>query len=339
MLLLGIGLVIGVLFFHSWRADKPINISGVTVRPSADVHIGDPVTLTVSAEVPWHRRPIREPDVSVVEGRQLVGKTPMRLAGVGVGRWTWVTEITLQATGFETDGETSVRLFFTADRSRHSKPVVVALSFPDVIPRNLAQEGDGLAVAGAVGPRPQEKERTWIYWVGLAAVLVAVAGVLLVVLRGNGLQHGAPPKLPPWEEAERALQDLEQRLPLAADVFFQELTDIIRRYIEDRFAVPATERTTPEFMAVVRAGDWLNLNQGERLESFLVRADRVKFARAAATVEQMTGALAAGTGFVVETRPDMQASAAPGEAGSGQLAEHSQPSDGSDPTSDGEGAG
>jgi len=299
-------IILVILFFLSWRRDAPITIGEVSVCPADEARIGEPVTFTVAAELPWHRRPIRVPDVTAGEGRQVVSCSSMELSRIRPGRWEWRCDIVLQATDFRSGAGSVARLFCTADRKGESKPMAVELPFPDVVSRNLAQEGEELSVAGAVGPTERKREGNWFCWAATAGLLIAVTGTLTAVLRGKGLRPVGAPPLPAWESAERAFQDLEDGLPMPPDAFFQALTDIVRRYIEARFAVPATELTTPEFMAVVRQGSWLDATQGEQLQSFLASADMVKFARADATLEQMTEALAAATRFVVDTRPDVQ---------------------------------
>ena len=52
-----------------------------------------------------------------------------------------------------------------------------------------------------------------------------------------------------------AAGDLPERDPLA---FHHAVADVVRRYLEQRFAVRAPERTTEELMLIVADADWLD---------------------------------------------------------------------------------
>ncbi|MDX9973530.1 MAG: hypothetical protein RBU21_11140, partial [FCB group bacterium] len=62
-------------------------------------------------------------------------------------------------------------------------------------------------------------------------------------------------------------------------IFYVELSDILRRYTEDRFHLHAPERTTPEFLAEAASSGLFNAEHQSLLETVLRHADRVKFAR------------------------------------------------------------
>ncbi len=88
--------------------------------------------------------------------------------------------------------------------------------------------------------------------------------------------------VPPHEAALRMLRelaagDLPERDPLA---FHHAVADVVRRYLERRFAVRAPERTTEELMQIVADADWLDDAQRHALRAFLASCDRVKFAGA-----------------------------------------------------------
>jgi hypothetical protein len=62
------------------------------------------------------------------------------------------------------------------------------------------------------------------------------------------------------------------------DAFFVELSRIVRRYLEDRFAVRSPELTTDEFLEQLSDSPELVRSHRELLQSLLRRADLVKFA-------------------------------------------------------------
>jgi hemerythrin len=65
----------------------------------------------------------------------------------------------------------------------------------------------------------------------------------------------------------------------AMDDFFVELSDLVRHYLEDHFALHAPELTTEEFLDVAAGSPDLTADHRQFLQRFLRSADRVKFAR------------------------------------------------------------
>ena len=139
-------------------------------------------------------------------------------------------------------------------------------------------------------PRPREVQdpvavapRT-THVVLLAAVGLAVAGTGASAAfwwrRRAARIRAREALVPPHEVALRALReladgDLPERDPLA---FHHAVADILRGFLEQRFAVRAPERTTEELMLIVAVADWLDDAQRRALHAFLARCDRVKFA-------------------------------------------------------------
>ena len=75
-----------------------------------------------------------------------------------------------------------------------------------------------------------------------------------------------------------ALQRLREENP-PVDVFYTRLSDIVRRYLEDRFQLRAPERTTEEFLYETSRNGLLSAEHKELLGRFLQECDLVKFAR------------------------------------------------------------
>ncbi|HYE29883.1 MAG TPA: hypothetical protein VEH27_00510 [Methylomirabilota bacterium] len=61
--------------------------------------------------------------------------------------------------------------------------------------------------------------------------------------------------------------------------FCTEVSNIARRYLEERFALHAPERTTEEFLEELRASSALSLSHKQALADFLEQCDLAKFAR------------------------------------------------------------
>ena len=98
------------------------------------------------------------------------------------------------------------------------------------------------------------------------------------------------------EETKRLMQ------PGTAREFGIAASEVIRNYIEKRFNVIATQRTTEEFLQALLQGSHEVLARHRALlQDFLQQCDFVKFAGASLTVADMESLLQSARGFVRET--------------------------------------
>jgi hypothetical protein len=118
--------------------------------------------------------------------------------------------------------------------------------------------------------------------VGIIGACIAAAAALVIFLwRHRRIREKLIPPLPAHEIAYRKLEKLLARGLIEQKLyreFTAEVADILRQYIEDRFALRAPERTTEEFL--VEAGPGLPVDEEHKgiLREFLVHCDLVKFA-------------------------------------------------------------
>jgi hypothetical protein len=155
------------------------------------------------------------------------------------------------------------------------------------------------------GPEPVPPAR-WP-WLLLGAALGTLGLALLairVVRRRRQAATAAPALRPAHEVAADALRVLRgRRLPELGEFkeFYASLSGIVRRYLEDRFAVRAPEMTTEEFLAATARGGALEPAHRTLLGGFLAESDLVKFARHLPTLDDSERAFAAAERFVGET--------------------------------------
>lgn len=108
---------------------------------------------------------------------------------------------------------------------------------------------------------------------------------------------------------EQALSDLEKlrlkKLWQAGRTkeYHSELTEILRRYIEERFQVPALEQTSAEITSGLAAQKACPAKDIDNLNRLLVNADLVKFAKAQPLAAENEQSLADGIEFVRSTTP------------------------------------
>jgi len=143
------------------------------------------------------------------------------------------------------------------------------------------------------------------YWGGGAlAVLMVLA--LLARRFWRWKAHGtvlAPPP-PPHLVARAALEALRARGLVehgAFKEFYSALSDIVRRYLEERFRVRAPEMTTEEFLVGTARDGRLGVAHRRLLGEFLTESDLVKFARHLPTIADSERAFDAARRFVDDT--------------------------------------
>jgi hypothetical protein len=155
------------------------------------------------------------------------------------------------------------------------------------------------------GPRAR---RWWI----VPALLLALAAALLGVRRFRRAAARRV-RVSAFDVAMQKLAALESRgLPEGADAdgWYVDLSAIVRRYVEDRFAIRAPELTTEEFFREARRALDLGHDHRDLLGSFLMQCDRVKFAAHQPLAAESKEALSTARRFLDETRLRMESHAA-----------------------------
>jgi hypothetical protein len=112
------------------------------------------------------------------------------------------------------------------------------------------------------------------------------------------------PALPPWEEALLALEKLNA-LNLVAQGFvkryYYALSEILKRYIERRFAFNAVEQTTTEIMNHMKL---YKIPRRDDFGKFFNRADMVKYAKLVPQAEELNTATVQVRFLVLASKPE-----------------------------------
>ncbi len=213
---------------------------------------------------------------------------PKLSRGTGSPAWDTLTiEVPVQAFTLGAHSIPGLRYEDPAQPGERRLPVVILLA------RTVLAASDSNAeLRPARGPlaAPWWERVPWT-WVILSALgLVAVIAIIRW-LRARRRRPVAVPVTAALDPAARALAELEAlralRLPeqglYSAHAF--QLTQILRRYLEAATHVPRPGHTTPELVAAL-GRTRLGVDEVQQLDMLLRVWDRLKFARAASSVQE-----------------------------------------------------
>ncbi len=151
---------------------------------------------------------------------------------------------------------------------------------------------------------PKESRYFWA-WTG-GAVLILGGIVFWLRARSRDAAKLVKKIVPAHEIAYEKLQKLtEKKLVEAGKIkqFYEEVSDILRHYIEDCFELKAPERTTEEFLIEMQHTELLLDTQKDDLEKFLRHCDLVKFAKHNPTMKQIQQTFDTVGDFIEKTKP------------------------------------
>lgn len=152
---------------------------------------------------------------------------------------------------------------------------------------------------------PREASLWWVWLLIIVVILAAAGGWIL--LRRKRVAKLIRIFKPAHEIAYERLRALvEENLVEAGKIkeFYEEISSILRHYIEHRFELRAPERTTEEFLAELKYSDVLSGPDKESLEEFLTHCDLVKFAKHSPTTEQIQRTFDLVKEFIEKTKSD-----------------------------------
>jgi hypothetical protein len=153
--------------------------------------------------------------------------------------------------------------------------------------------------------------------------VAAAAAACLILWKRRRIKERIVPPLSAHEIAYRKLEALLARELVEQKLyreFTAEVADILREYIEDRFALKAPERTTEEFLVEVSPALPVDARKKDILKQFLVHCDLVKFAALEPSIEDVERTFATCKDFIEATKAREEVKAEAGEAASADSA-------------------
>ncbi len=146
----------------------------------------------------------------------------------------------------------------------------------------------------------------------LIVLLLVAAGFLIWYIRKKQIENKpfieiSKPKEPAHIIALRELDELEQQKIWQQGLdkqYHSQLTDILRKYIENRYQILALEKTSEELLDTVELMQLFDKELYNILKQMLISADFVKFAKAKPTAEENETGMKNAYTFVRTTKED-----------------------------------
>ena len=144
-------------------------------------------------------------------------------------------------------------------------------------------------------PKTFDDYRHLFWW--LIPIFVLLAIILYFVFRKKREKEVPKVYVAPIQEALQRLKELDEKHLLEQNkikIYYSELTDIVRTYIEKDINIPALESTTNELIETIQdfnASSKLGISKEtiQQLKEVLQSADLVKFAKSSPIVEEIKG--------------------------------------------------
>ncbi len=148
----------------------------------------------------------------------------------------------------------------------------------------------------------------FLKWGGLALVLILLGlwAYLRFKREGAVFVHKEEPKEPPYILAFRELERIrDEKLWQKGKekIFYTDLTDTLRTYIDGRFQVVGMEQTSDEILKDIKGK--LEKDDYKKLESTLKLADLVKFAKLTPLMDESEQCIKDAYAFVDHTKPSL----------------------------------
>lgn len=178
--------------------------------------------------------------------------------------------------------------YITPDSTRKvliSEPIAIRVS------SLLAEDSDTLDIRDIKGPFNFKTAKTWLYFlIGGIILAAAIALYLIRYFRRKRAAVGEPVDTrKPWEIAFEDLAVLkEKEYPGTGEfkLYYVELTEIVRAFLGRIYSIPMLDMTTYEVCVAFRSLE-IDEQLFERIKSFLMHADLVKFAKWVPEVSRM----------------------------------------------------
>jgi hypothetical protein len=287
----------------------PIRVEARVDRAVASV--GDKIVFTVQAIVNEGVEVTLPYDLHPLEGLEVKGVQSLERKQIAPKQFLYRRQWVLSP------GRVGAYILEPLEVSYVQRNEIKAVKTPGIYidVRSVLQEGD---LEGDIKDIKGPVGLTSFAWI----IVAIAAGVILVGLfsyygaKAWRYRRRTIPIVPPHEWALAEIQRLLSSGLLKPDTykaFAARSSDILRTYVEKRFAIMAPERTTEEFIGEIGGRTDILPEQHDLLKKFLGFCDMVKFARYGAVESEMTEGVDTVRRFVEQTKPVPIAEGSKGE--------------------------
>lgn len=274
-----VAMIFGFLFFRTWQKNERPTVLESN-WDQTEILLGHSSTLNLTIKAPWHReltnaRPTGSPDFLAPVAR--LGKVEKGALNL-TGHRTWYLSIPFVAT--DTQSPEGLTASFPIKSTKRISPTTVNVALPPlsiILPQDLPdspknpeiflteEEPDLVTATTSLAP---EKKAWWPWALGG----IILAALIFYLLRRTGVIKSTPA----WEKALGRLDKLPS--DTAPGIFYSKLTDILKGYTSDRYAVRARAKTSAEFIRALQDLPAIPNEYLSELPAFARLADGVKFA-------------------------------------------------------------
>lgn len=187
--------------------------------------------------------------------------------------------------------------FFGDETAQYSVPLPILHStLPDSVKPGgellLAPIPDAGELDGISGENPSTAfYKHWAFYLIIALVILII--VLIFLFKKRKIQAERVPLDTKTLREIQQICDLVKEKQISPENGFARLSDVVRNYLEARSGLPASRRTTEEFLQELSAGlPFFSADERIYLTGFLNSADLIKFAGANAGEKMLDNAAA-----------------------------------------------
>ncbi len=301
-------------------------VRSVSVPAAADsLHIGDTLKYEVEVVSGFMYGPSGEPRVSLPSGLQRAGKVKRRMTGIGWGTVFWRYDVPVQAYRFTLTAVPALRVAYAPwwEGEDAKVQVMAKLPLPNMVSRPEEEvKQTPLTLSPFISTETTSPDKRMLIFLLVIVLAGLGAAIFLYVKTVPDVAGGAGEyRATPLEQAEARLSALADDLPLTGEDFYVRLTDILRKYLEEAYAVAATRTTTSEFLRRFEKIHALTDKKRRLLRDIFTEADLVKFGKQDTEQNQLQRSLESAYQFLSDEKGE---SASDSEYVAGRQESHRQ---------------